>query len=57
MLALAGERAMEDRFLWRGILPRSGRKRGCAERTRLSYLDLGGQDIPILIAECLRDQL
>jgi hypothetical protein len=57
MLALAAERAMEDRFLWRGILPRSGRKRGCAERTRLSYLDLGGQDIPILIAECLRDQL
>ena len=28
MLALAAERAMEDRFLWRGVLPRSGRKRG-----------------------------
>src|SRR5215471_18265741 len=56
VLRLAAERA-RDRVLEHRVVRSGGGKRGPGGVTRLSRFDLGGKDIPIVIAECLRDQL
>src|SRR5262245_49457572 len=56
VLALAAEGAIE-RLSWSRTLCRGRRKGALIARLRFSGIDLGGQDIPILIGERLGDQL
>ena len=57
MLALAAERAIEGGRFRRYRILLGWRKRRGAGRLRLGRLDLGGQDIPVLVTERLGDQL
>src|SRR5258708_4739952 len=56
VLALAAERAVEG-FWWRRLIPCRDRNRALLACRRFGGFDLGGQNVPVLIAERLRDQL
>src|SRR5215467_2671061 len=56
VLALAAERAVED-FWRRRLFLCSDRKRALIACRRFGSFDLGGQNVPVVIAERLGDQL